>query len=62
MEYLIISAFGFLIYIIVMRIAFRIDTQVKNQEAMIIALTKIWERSGADPKEMEAFRKRYRVK
>ncbi len=62
MEYLVISIFGFVIGVIVIRMALRIDTQVKNQEAMIIALTKIWERSGTDPDEMKAFRKRYKVK
>ena len=59
---LFLGLIGFLIYIIVIRIVFRVDTTVRNQEATIFLLMKLWEKQGADPKEIEGFKKRYKNK
>jgi hypothetical protein len=66
---LLVAAFFFLIGVLLIRGLFRIDTQVHNQEAMIqnqeaiiILLTKLWEKAGADPEEISTFIKRFKVK
>ena len=53
---------GFLILAVICRATFRIDAQVRNQEATIFLLMKLWEKKGADPKEIEGFKKRYKNK
>jgi hypothetical protein len=53
---------GFLIYLIIIRVVFRIERNTRNQEATIYLLMKSWEKQGADPKEVLQFKRMFKVK
>lgn len=59
---LFLGVIGFMIYLIVIRIIFRIERNTRNQEATIFLLQKLWEKQGAGAVEVGEFRKRYKVK
>lgn len=59
---LVLAFFGFLIYLIIIRIIFRIERNTRNQEATIFLLQKLWEKQGAGGVEVGQFMKKYKVK
>jgi hypothetical protein len=59
---LFLGSIVFVIYLIVIRIIFRIERNTRNQEATIFLLIKLWEKEGADPQQVQLFQKKYKVK
>lgn len=59
---LFLGAVAFVIIAVFVRIIFRIDTQIRNQEATIFLLIKLWEQQGADPQQVQLFQKKYKVR
>lgn len=59
---LFLSAIVFIIYLVVIRIIFRIERNTRNQEATIFLLQKLWEKQGAGGVEVGQFMKKYKVK
>lgn len=59
--YLFAGVFCFIVYALLVRMIFKIDTQVRNQEATIFLLIKLWEKQGADPQQVQLFQKKYKV-
>lgn len=58
----IVGIIGFLVYIAIVRMVFRIDTQVRNQEALIQLLMKQWLNENPEPQEVDDFKSRFKIK
>lgn len=59
---LFLGGLGFIIYLVVIRVIFRIERNTRNQEATIFLLTKLWEKDGAGAVELNEFKKKFKVK
>jgi len=59
---IVISVLLFFLEVAILRWVFRIDTQVKNQEAIIWILLKLSAKSGVDPEELDQIIKAFKIK